>query len=124
MSERYTFQANEWLIHEGEIGTCAYIIIEGQVDILINIPDGKIKVAELGKNAIVGEIGIFSELPRIASVKARTTLDTLCISKDVFLSLVREFPDVALEIINVLARRLDQLNKRLMDSPSVPRNNN
>ena len=43
MSERYTFQANEWLIHEGEIGTCAYIIIEGQVDVLINIPDGKIQ---------------------------------------------------------------------------------
>ena len=83
MSERHTFKVNDWLIHEGEIGTCAYI----------------------------------------ASVRASTHVDTLCISKDVFLSLVSEFPEVALEIINVLAKRLDQLNKRLMKSSSASQNN-
>ena len=119
MSERHTFKVNDWLIHEGEIGTCAYILIEGNVDVLVNVPDGQIKVAELTKNAIVGEIGIMSDLPRIASVRASTPVDTLCISKDVFLSLVTEFPEVALEIINVLAKRLDQLNKRLMKSSSA-----
>ena len=119
MSERHTFKVNDWLIHEGEIGTCAYILIEGNVDVLVNVPDGQIKVAELTKNAIVGEIGIMSDLPRIASVRASTPVDTLCISKDVFLSLVSEFPEVALEIINVLAKRLDQLNKRLMKSSSA-----
>ena len=49
-------------------------------------------VAHVGRNDFVGEIAILCDVPRTASVVARTDLTTLCISKDLFFRMVTEFP--------------------------------
>ena len=71
-------------------------ILGGVADVLIDTESGQIRVAELKKNSFVGETAILCDVPRTATVKARETLSTLKISKDMFYRLVSEFPTMAI----------------------------
>jgi len=115
-SERLTFAANQVLFNQGDIGDAAYVIIDGQADIVVQTPNGPLTVAKVGKNAFVGEIAILIDVPRTATIRATTKLETLKISKDLFFRLVKEFPEMAVEIMRELARRLEAMNVRLADA--------
>ncbi|MDA0702435.1 MAG: Crp/Fnr family transcriptional regulator [Proteobacteria bacterium] len=112
-SERVTFALGQMMVQQGDTGDAAYIIIEGDADILIDTPDGPIKVATVGRNAIIGEIAILCDVPRTATVQAKTQLVTLRITKDLFFRLVNEFPQMAVEIMRELARRLERTTAQL-----------
>ena len=117
-SERITFRAGDLLFEQGEAADCAYILIGGDADVLVNSPQGPIVVATLGRNDIVGEIGILIDVPRTATVRAKTNLTTLRISKELFFRLVTEFPQMAIEIMRELAHRLDKTTNQLRDAVS------
>ena len=110
-SERVTFAAGEVLFEQNEMGDCAYIIMEGEADVIVGTPAGPLVVARVGKNDFVGEIAILCDVPRTATVRARTDLVTLCIAKDLFFRLITEFPDMAVQIMRELARRLERTTK-------------
>ena len=115
-SERLTYPEQEVLFEQGDIGDSAYIIIGGEADIIINTPGGGLVVATLKQNEIVGEIAILCDVPRTATVRAKTDLTTLRINKDLFFSLIVEFPEIAVEIMRELAHRLDRTTTRLREA--------
>ncbi|MBI3707580.1 MAG: cyclic nucleotide-binding domain-containing protein [Proteobacteria bacterium] len=112
-SERLTFEAGQALFNQGDPGDAAYIMIEGEADVLVDTANGKVAVARLARNAIIGEIAILCDVPRTATVIAYTKLTTLRIDKETFFRLVTEFPQMAVEIMRELARRLDKTTEQL-----------
>jgi CRP/FNR family transcriptional regulator, cyclic AMP receptor protein len=112
-SERMTFQSGDLLCKQGDPGDSAFVIISGDAEVLVQTPKGPHIVAKLGRNAIVGEIAILCDVPRTASVKASSKVEAMVISKDLFFRLVLEFPQMAVEIMRELARRLDATNRQL-----------
>jgi CRP-like cAMP-binding protein len=117
-SERLTYHPDQVLFHQGESGDAAYIILKGQADIIVEGPRGPLTVAKLERNAIVGEIAILCDVPRTATVKAATELVTLRISKELFFRLITEFPQIGIEIMRVLAERLERTTGRLREALS------
>ncbi len=115
-SERLTFPAGQDLCKQGDIGDAAYVIVSGDADVIIDTPSGPLTVAHVGKNAFVGEIAILIDVPRTATISPTTELETLKISKDLFYRLIAEFPEMAIEIMRELARRLEQTNLQLSDA--------
>lgn len=115
-SDRVTYEPQQELCRQGDIGDAAYLIISGEADILVNTPSGPLSIAEVGKNALVGEIAIINDVPRTATVQAKTRLEALRITKEHFLRLVAEFPDIAIEIMRVLATRITRTNEELTDA--------
>ena len=113
-SERLTFQNGQSLFRQGDPGDAAYIIVEGTADILVDTPSGPITVATLAKNDIVGEIAILCDVPRTATVTAMGELVTLKITKDLFFRMVTDFPEMGVEIMRVLAHRLEQTTAQLL----------
>ncbi|HYU12510.1 MAG TPA: SpoIIE family protein phosphatase [Stellaceae bacterium] len=107
------FPAGETVMRQGDRGTFACVILEGEVDIYVEIPAGQIHLATLGRNRFIGELGVFTDLPRIASVVARTYLVVLRIERDSLMSLSAEFPSIGVEIIGELGRRLHSTNRSL-----------
>ena len=69
-SERMTFKAGDALFSQGEPGDSAYVIIDGEADVLVDTPKGPLTVAKLKRNDIVGEIAILCDVPRTATVQA------------------------------------------------------
>jgi CRP-like cAMP-binding protein len=118
-SERLTYAADEVLFKQGDPGDAAYIIIRGSADVIVETPKGPLIVTTLKDNDFVGEIAILCDVPRTATIQAKTELEALCISKDLFFRLVREFPEMAVEIMRVLASRLELTTSRLREAVSV-----
>ena len=112
-SERLEYLPGDELFREGDHGDAAYIILDGEADILVDTPEGAIKVASLGKNDIIGEIAILCDVPRTATVVAHDDLRTLRISKDGFFHLVTQFPQVGIEVMSALASKLHQTTQAL-----------
>ena len=105
-SERMTFQPGQELCHQGDPGDAAYVVMSGDATVLIETEAGEIPVAELGANAVIGEIAVLCEIPRTATVRANTELQALKIEKEHFLRMMSEFPGLAVEVMRVLAERL------------------
>jgi len=118
-SERLTFPDGQELFHQGDMGEAAYIIIDGEADVTISTPTGEITVAKVGKNELVGGIGILCDVPRTATIRAVGEVTTLAISKDLFFQLVAEFPQMAVEIMRELARRLERTTAQLRKAMSA-----
>ena len=65
-SQRLTFEAGHPLFQQGDPGDAAYIVLDGEAEVSIDSPQGPVKVATVGKHAIIGEIAILCEVPRTA----------------------------------------------------------
>ncbi len=115
-SERLTFQSGQDLCVQGGDGDSAFIIIEGDADVIVDSSNGPMTVAAMSKNDVVGETAILCDVPRTATVRATTDLTALKISKDLFFHLVTEFPQMAVEIMRVLATRLNITTAQLMQA--------
>jgi CRP/FNR family transcriptional regulator, cyclic AMP receptor protein len=112
-SERLEYLAGDELFHQDDYGDAAYVILEGEADILVDSPRGVIKIATLGKNDIIGEIAILCDVPRTATVVAHGDLDTLRVSKEGFFHLVTEFPQVGVAVMSALASKLHRTTQAL-----------
>ena len=107
-SERLTYNAGQEIFHMGDPGDACYVVIDGQIDISVDRTNGKdtLLLSTVGANDIVGEIAIFGRVPRTATATAKTRVEVLRISADLFRSVIRENPDAAIELIRSLADRL------------------
>jgi CRP-like cAMP-binding protein len=112
-SERVQFAEGQRFFSQGDPSDAAYVILDGSASVLLNTPGGEIKVAELGQNALVGEMGILAENPRSATIMADQTTTALRIDKRVFLELLAQFPQMSLAVMRELANRLERTNAQL-----------
>lgn len=119
-SERLNFGPGDLLCRQGDVGNTAYIILDGEADVLVNTPSGEISVAKLGKNDLVGEMAILIDIPRTATVKALGNVTTLAISKDLFFRMITEFPQMGVEIMRELAHRLEHTTAQLREARTRP----
>lgn len=114
-SERLSYSDGDVLFRQGEAGDAAFVIISGQAEISIATDEGPLVVARLSDHDFVGEIAILCDVPRTATVTAVTDLEALRIAKDLFFRMVKEFPEIAIEVMRELAHRLENTNSRLRE---------
>lgn len=112
-SERMIFKPGQTLCVQGDPGDAAYIILNGSAEVLIKIDGGELAVADLGVNDIVGEIAILIDIPRTATVRATEEVTSLRLTKELFFRMVTDFPEIGVEVMRVLAQRLEATNARL-----------
>jgi CRP-like cAMP-binding protein len=113
-SERIHFAAGQRLFSQGDAADAAYVLLEGRANVVLDSTGAEIKVAELGQNSLVGEMGILSDNPRSASVVAIEEATALRIDKRVFLELLAQFPQMSIAVMRELANRLDRTNAQLV----------
>ena len=106
-SERLNFDKGQSLMRQGEMGDAAYLILSGEADVLTDTADGLVKVASIGRNGFVGEMAILRDQPRTATVTAVTEVSTLRITKESFFQLIEDSPKIAIELMRILAQRLE-----------------
>ncbi|HKH35481.1 MAG TPA: cyclic nucleotide-binding domain-containing protein [Beijerinckiaceae bacterium] len=113
-SERVNFAEGQKFFSQGDAADAAYVILQGKADVSLESAGGSaIKVAELGQNALVGEMGILSDSPRSATIIAAAPTTALRIDKRVFLELLTQFPQMSVAVMRELASRLEKMNAQL-----------
>jgi CRP-like cAMP-binding protein len=113
MGEALTYREGERLFEKGDEGDAAYVILEGEIDVLAPANGGEQAVARLGKGEIFGELAVICDQPRSTAIAARTDLEVLRLDRNVVLNLIREFPDISVELVRILGKRLEQTTKDL-----------
>jgi CRP-like cAMP-binding protein len=113
LGESRSYRAGERLFEKGDEGDSAYIILNGEVSVLVPSDGGEQAVAVIGKGEIFGELAVLCEQPRSTAIAARTDLEVLRLDRAMLLNLIREFPDITLELVRILGRRLERTTREL-----------
>ena len=69
--------AGDVLFRQGEQGDSAFVIVDGELEVVVDLGVGTVEMAVLGPRQLVGEIAVFGEVPRTATVVARTAVRLL-----------------------------------------------
>ncbi len=104
-SDAVTFKDGEALFHEGDQSDCAYVVLEGEVEVLTH-SDGNEPSFVLGENELIGEMGILNKAPRSATIRARGNVRVLRLTAETLLKLISENSEIALDIMRLLSDRL------------------
>jgi CRP-like cAMP-binding protein len=123
-SSRVLFEAGQALCVEGDEGDEAFILLSGEADVSIGGAGGATTVARLKANDVVGELAILRDMPRNATVTAVTDVATLRIGKQDFLNLLKEFPEVSVEVMRSLAERLANTTAELANARATAKSEN
>lgn len=109
----YRFPAGSSVIAEDSSGRFGrmYVVVSGTAT--ARVQNGV--VATYGPGESFGEMSALDGQPRSAGVVADTDLETLGLSAWNMRSLLREEPDIALHVIEVLAKRLRAANEAAHD---------
>lgn len=107
------YKSGAELMREGEPGSFAAVILEGEVDVYVSLPTGPVQMATIGPDRVIGELGVFTDLPRTATVIARSDVVVARIEQHSLMRLSTEYPSIAVAIIRELGGRLARMNRSL-----------
>ena len=109
------FQNSENIIKIGQSEQRMYIILEGRVNVFLSSGESNITVATLGKGDFFGEISLFTDHPRSATVRALGDV------KVVYIDNVKQLqafllvnPQFAAKMVQTLALRLAKTDEILI----------
>jgi HEAT repeat protein len=116
LAQEESFSDGVSFVREGEIGDVMFIIVSGEVRVLITKGQKEVELARRKAGEYVGEMALISKEPRSATVRAVGNVRTLCIDQKSFESLLRDRPDASLAVIQVLCERLKEADAKLHHS--------
>jgi CRP-like cAMP-binding protein len=118
-AEVVEFAPGELIVRQGDPADAVYIVTEGEADVVLRDTEGHdITLTTMGRNSLFGETAVLSKGRRTATVRARDRVVTFKISADVFLDLVRQSPEISLQVMTVLAQRLERSSALLQQAQS------
>ena len=100
-----TFEENEDIIKEGEIGDTLYLLIEGKVDVIkTTIFDDEFICASLDSSmhCLFGEMAVIDNDKRSATIKAKTKCVTLSLNRENFTKFCDEHPKAGIELLKMM----------------------
>lgn len=115
-SDVITYQPGQVLMRQGDIGDAAYVIIKGDADVSVSTEAGAVPIAQLHDGDFLGEIAILCDTPRTATVVAKSEVKALRIRKEPFFEMLRQFPEMAVEMTRLLAERLTRTTAELVEA--------
>jgi CRP-like cAMP-binding protein len=119
----------ETIVEQGDAGDKFYIIARGRVEITATGYYGqRVIVSTRSEGEYFGEMALLSEMPRVATVRAKSPCLLLSLSREQFNELVREAPEVRASIEAAAEERAaairtltDESGERRIDLASMPR---
>lgn len=110
--ERKRYNKGDVIIQEGTVGTCAYIVVSGKVEISSFEFDKKSVHSLLGNNQIFGEMGVLVDEPRPHTVIAIEDTVLEIVSRDNFSDFFLNGDASILSVLSFLLERLRVSEKK------------
>src|SRR5271157_5157944 len=108
------FEPGEVVFREGDASDTCYIVRDGHARAIRRHSDGRtITLATFGPGDIFGELAMFEDERRSATVEAIDTTSVVGVLGPDMRRLMGEHPDIAARLVIALGRRLREMNERL-----------
>jgi signal transduction histidine kinase len=109
----------EVLFQEGDEGNRAYIIIDGELEILKESHGREVLLAVRGKRAVIGEMALLQALPRSATVRARSESILCAIEKEELDRLMNSSPSAMQALFQTILSRMREDQVQLQQSEKM-----
>ncbi len=107
------FEAGRMMVTQGQGGEGFFVIVSGKADVILERSDGtKAVVNTFGPMDFFGELALLDDGLRTASVVATEATLCLVLTRWDFLALLREDAEMAVAVLQELARRF----RRVLDA--------
>ncbi|HCT14101.1 CRP-like cAMP-activated global transcriptional regulator GlxR [Corynebacterium nuruki] len=111
-----TFPRGTTIFDEGEPGDRLYVIISGKVKLARHAPDGRENLLTImGPSDMFGELSIFDPGPRTSAAVCVTEVKAASMDSHMLHDWIHAHPEIADQLLRVLARRLRRTNNSLAD---------
>ena len=101
-------------VHAGDRSDFVFFVLTGSLKVVVSDEDGReVILSVLGQGELFGEMGMFGEQPRSASVVAVVPSDLVMIAKHDFRAILQDNFDVAWRIMSNLADRLRTADRKI-----------
>lgn len=108
------FPRDAVIFEEGTLGDYMYLIQEGQVKVTKMSEDGREKILEIfGPGDFFGDMSLLDREPRSASIKTTKACVLMALSRQDFLGLLRQNPEVCVQVLQELSRRLRDADEQI-----------
>src|ERR687886_439822 len=108
------FPAGQVIFREGDASDTCYVVRTGHARAVRENTDGRtIALAHFGPGDIFGELAMFDDERRSATVETLDAVDAVAVAGSDMRRLLREHPDIAVKLVIALGRRLREANERL-----------
>lgn len=111
--ETVELRPGEILIRQGDRSDCAYLVLEGELEIRVDTSYGEVPLAHVSSGALIGEIGVFADLPRTATVRAQDAACVLRLDRADLLQATDTDPELSRSIIGRLGGQIANFNHAL-----------
>jgi CRP-like cAMP-binding protein len=118
-SRALRFAPGDDVIRAGEPSDCTLLILEGTVEFVGHTGQDEFIISTAGANQMVGEMGVIMNAPRTITVRARDHVRVLRMPAQVFLKLLSENPEVALDMMRTLCERLTATTQGLQKTQAA-----
>ena len=109
-----TFEPGQAVFREGDASDTCYVVREGQARAIRTHGDGRtITLATFGPGDFFGELAMFEDERRSATVEAIGELSLIGVLGPDMRRLMAEHPEIAMKLAVALGRRLRETNERL-----------
>ncbi len=113
------YRPGDVIYRQGERGDCLYVIQGGQVEVVQRIGDKEFCLAVLGDGDFFGEMALFEEETRSATVRALSEVWVFTLEKNSLLLRIHEDPSLGFRIIERLSHRVHELETTLVRQANV-----
>src|SRR5512143_714233 len=118
-TERITVPAGEALIEEGAPGDAAYIVMDGEFEVIKRSDTQNIVIAVREAGEVFGEMALLDQAPRTATVRAVRESQVLKIAGEAFHTMLAQSPAAMLAILKTVSQRLRQNEALLRQSEKM-----
>jgi CRP-like cAMP-binding protein len=114
-SRYFSFEIGDVIINEEEHDGRFFILIKGKVDVIKSYGTRKQRlIRTLTPHSFFGEMALFDDLVRSATVVAKEDIKTLCLGKLNLYREIEKYPQLAIDLLQMLNRRLVALEKAVI----------
>ncbi|MEE9316931.1 MAG: ABC transporter transmembrane domain-containing protein [Rhodospirillales bacterium] len=105
-SQRITFAKDDVLIRQDEPNDAAYVLLSGDVEVVLGEGADEMVVVKMGENTLLGELSLLSGTTATATVRTVSPVTALKIKKEVFIELIEGDAAVASHVARVVSDKL------------------
>ena len=108
-----SFDAGAEIVKEGEGGIAMFVIVSGNVEAVKKDNGNEVHLADLGAGSFFGEMALFENFPRSATIRAKSAVTCLALTEWEVQAELRTSPEIAVAMLKVFARRIRAVDEEL-----------
>jgi len=121
-AETISLAAGRKLYAEGAPADCAFVVATGEVALYREIGEKRHLITVERRGAILGQFALIAEGERLTGAVAQTDVQVIRLGRSMFLRVLEEFPDLAVDLhkrivadLETMLQRMTTVMSRLVD---------